>query len=66
MNAFVKEGRVFMALYKPNKEPLIERITKLNDVLLAPGIYTFEVHVNENGGITESNYQIEVRLYDIP
>lgn len=66
INAFVKEGRVFMTLYKPNKEPLIDRITNVNDLLLAPGIYTFEVHVNENEGITESDYQIEVRLYDIP
>lgn len=65
MNAFVKEGRVFMTLYKPNKEPLIERITKLNDVLLPPGIYTFDVQVNEKDGITESDYTIEVRLYDI-
>ncbi|HEY9608893.1 serine/threonine-protein kinase [Allocoleopsis sp.] len=65
MNALVKEGRVLMTLYQPNQEPMTEGITRLNNVLLGPGDYTFEVYVNKNEGITESDYTIEVRLYDI-
>ena len=61
MYAFVKEARVLMRLYQPNQELITGRVRSV-DALFPPGIYTFEVHVNENGEIAQSGYTIEGRF----
>ena len=50
-----------MRLYQPNQELITGRVRSV-DALFPPGIYTFEVHVNENGEITQSGYTIEGRF----